>query len=243
MGFREMRLETSDFVWVDVLNSITDSDADDDVYFIQNGEDTILELNANKTILEPYTSMQLLLNDVKKTSNLSRYWFQNSGKLQTYSSGSDIDSTSVSDDSSQLDFPIEEPIIRRHLEARRVAFSTSEVRVYSITIGDHPKTSCFPISLDWSYSERQVFEVENESILKHDTAEYPQGRQYNKAFRKVTRLEPQDRFDRIREVTGMSASEIERLECHRQLELKKEKQFAFFQRRKRNIMLQWRLSS
>jgi hypothetical protein len=242
MGFRENRIQTSDFVWVDALNSITDSDSEDDVIFIQNYDETVSDFTANKRMMEPHNFRQLFLNDSKKTTIISRYLSKNQEKTTSYPTDYDIDSTSVSDDSTESDIPIE--AIRNPVGERRVSFSTSEVRVYSITIGDHPSASCFPISLDWNYSERQVFDVESDSVLKNDNnEEYPNERQYKKAFRKVMRLDPQDRFARILEVTGMSASEVERLECHRQLDLRKERQMAFFRRRKRNSILQLRFSS
>lgn len=38
---------------------------------------------------------------------------------------------------------------------RRVGFSFVEIRLYGITIGDHPLTNMYPLTLDWCYVEEE----------------------------------------------------------------------------------------
>lgn len=106
-----------------------------------------------------------------------------------------------------------------------VRFNKVRIREYSITLGDHPLSQMYPLSLDWTYNELGEAEVndDQEDFEKKIV-------QYKKAFRKVSRLTAMERRARLVETTGTTDDELCILEKQRKLRLKQEQNDRFFSR-------------
>jgi hypothetical protein len=92
---------------------------------------------------------------------------------------------------------------------KEVRFSTVQVREYAVTLGDHPWSQSFPLSLDWAHTEmreRSVQEIEDER-----EALPPWGR----CFKLPPRLTRFQRKQRLLEVTGMSVEDLDEMEEER----------------------------
>ena len=64
---------------------------------------------------------------------------------------SDEDDDDSEDQTENLDMMMETSVVEQDGPTRRVQFSTIEIREYNLTIGDHPLTESYPLSLDWDY--------------------------------------------------------------------------------------------
>jgi hypothetical protein len=111
---------------------------------------------------------------------------------------------------------------------RRVSFSFVRIRQYGITIGDHPLTNMYPLTLDWCYSdddhEPQLSVDEFERIKddegrprRHNLNAVPSCRGI-----KAPRLTVNQRIERLVDVTGMNGRELFALERQRQLRVQEE---------------------
>lgn len=111
--------------------------------------------------------------------------------------------SSVSIDSNELTGEIK--------EVKRVSFDTLiQVREYSITVGDHPKTKdACPLALDWAHTE-----VKTVDFVAHETLK-AELRIDRRSFRKLTLRE---RRQRIADVLGVTKKEIRDLEFARTME-------------------------
>lgn len=226
--------------WIDVLNSITESESEDDVIFLQNNDDLTTESSIHRgrncgrdeiLIQVPQTSF-FDFDEIDEVFSTSECVFGRNNE-EEFDNRCDSEGTSyISKRESYIQFKVQVADIAnpdksgtRTSTPRRVNFSTVHVRVYSITVGDHPMVSMYPISLDWSYNDSETISLNDEDIhyeMSH--------RGYKKAFRKVFRLQPHDRLSRILEVTGKDSTEIEMLECNRQNQLRKERSNSILQR-------------
>jgi hypothetical protein len=86
-------------------------------------------------------------------------------------------------------------------QQRSVTFSHVEVRHYAITLG--PQEKDFPMSLDWSYTQADEYDLE----------EYEQGR----SEQLPQWLAPKERQERISIVTGICSHELCRIDLRRRL--------------------------
>lgn len=82
---------------------------------------------------------------------------QSSSSSQSTNSTDDVTDSSISSNSISSDEGVVQNTRitnkKQHKMRRRVAFSTVEIREYSITVGDHPHCKGeLPISLDWGFT-------------------------------------------------------------------------------------------
>ena len=113
-----------------------------------------------------------------------------------------------------------EPVRR----VRKVQFVGVETRVYSITLGDHPLASMYPVSLDWSYNivgTQPIEAYEQELAARPRNIDIPAGRGIQAPKLLVT-----DRMSRLVDVTGMSSRELYNSERKRQAMLREEKRLS-----------------
>lgn len=98
---------------------------------------------------------------------------------------------------------------------RRVSFSIAQIRHYGITIGDHPLTHLYPLTLDWCYN------TVDERISIDDCERMRDDRPHRNSVPasrgiKAPRLTVNQRIERLVDVTGMSGRELFALERKRQ---------------------------
>jgi hypothetical protein len=130
---------------------------------------------------------------------------------------------------------------------RRVGFSFVHIRRYAITIGDHPLTNMYPLTLDWCYADdnddggvdqqfkspltvdqqfKSPLTVDESERIKDDEGR-PRQRHNPSAMPscrgiKAPRLTVNQRIERLVEVTGMNSRELFALERQRQIRAQEE---------------------
>lgn len=104
---------------------------------------------------------------------------------------------------------------------RRVQFSSVETRFYSITLGDHPLASMYPLSLDWAYTSAQAQTIEDhEATTKAQASKKP--KISPGCGIKAQKLPVTERMERLMNVTGKNSRQLFMLEQKRQLLLREE---------------------
>jgi hypothetical protein len=105
------------------------------------------------------------------------------------------------DQTDSLDMMIEATFAQDSTPVRHVTFANVEIREYNLTIGDHPMTDSYPMSLDWDYTTTPSVPVD----------------QYQ--TRERNRLNSLSRKIRIALVSGRSLQELTLQEARRVTEL------------------------
>jgi hypothetical protein len=110
---------------------------------------------------------------------------------------------------------------KRH-ERRRVQFSSVQIREYSCTIGDHPRTDMYPLSLDWAHTPTKT--IPFDQYEQQQAASSPAPANENKVMlRKRLRLTIMDRVSRLIDVTGRTSADLYAQEHRRQIKAHQEK--------------------
>ena len=92
---------------------------------------------------------------------------------------------------------------------KRVSFSTVEIQEYSLTLGDHPCTDSYPLSLDWEHTEPYEMDLQDYEKRPHH-------------HQIVHHLSPLQRRVRLSIVSGLSPKEVTKKELERHKQLDKE---------------------
>ena len=89
---------------------------------------------------------------------------------------------------------------------RHVRFHSVELKEYSVTIGDHPWCKgYFPLTLDWSHTQPVEFRIND----------YERQRMRNRSELEELHMSVQERWERLRLVTGLAESTLASLERRR----------------------------
>jgi len=111
----------------------------------------------------------------------------------------------------------------RHRPTKRVQFSTVQIQEYHLTLGDHPCTMHYPLSLDWPHSVTVREYAVDEYVTSQRQAAYAQDAPVPSSLSSsssslwAVRLSRTERYERLRQVTGWSNDELEAREAERQL--------------------------
>lgn len=97
----------------------------------------------------------------------------------------------------------------------RIAFTLVQIRHYGITIGDHPLTNLYPLTLDWSYDPTDEILSVDEYERNRDDRPHRDTIPASRGI-KAPRLSVNDRIERLVDVTGMTGRELFALERKRQ---------------------------
>lgn len=110
---------------------------------------------------------------------------------------------------------------RKASHSRRVQFSNIQVREHSVTLGNHPLSNSYPLSLDWEHADVQETTVDAYETKKMQ-ARYPTKRI---SFRrhKPRRLTPLERRMRLEEVTQVSITTLTDQERQRRFAVQRER--------------------
>lgn len=100
-----------------------------------------------------------------------------------------------------------------------VQFSHVHIREYDVTLGDHPKTKLYPISLDWTYNDNTITIDLDEHINRNIQKRFDRMIEKAKVGRSAYRLKAPERFQRITDVTGISMNQLYKMEVKRHEEL------------------------
>lgn len=100
---------------------------------------------------------------------------------------------------------------------RKVHFGNVSVRFYSLTLGTHSKNNAYPLTLDWSHSETESFDIDIFEDLC-SAAKSKRKRKAVRGIRRPTRLTPAQRFQRLLGVTGLPMDHLYELELERTLQ-------------------------
>jgi hypothetical protein len=89
----------------------------------------------------------------------------------------------------------------------KVRFSTVQIRRYGLTIGDHPHTELYPISLDWSHAETETV------LLSHYESMKPPVPTRKGGLRGIVRMGAVQRLTRLATVMGQAriTAEVEEI--------------------------------
>lgn len=114
---------------------------------------------------------------------------------------------------------------QRNIKNRAVQFSHVDIREYDVTLGDHPKTKLYPISLDWTYNANTItLDLEEHINLNMQKQCDRLIEKPTKSGRSAFRLKAPERFQRITDVTGISMNALYKMEVSRHEELQLQRQ-------------------
>jgi hypothetical protein len=93
-----------------------------------------------------------------------------------------------------------------------VRFSAVQLREYKVTIGDHPLTTMFPLSLDWLHSETETISIEDHIANRMNKLEKRKSACLTANGREAFRLDDANRFARLYYVTGLRKEDLYTME-------------------------------
>jgi hypothetical protein len=93
-----------------------------------------------------------------------------------------------------------------------VRFSNVQIREYELTIGDHPSTNVYPLSLDWSHSETETISIEDHCANRRNKSEKRMRENPRNTGRKAFHLNVADRVARLYNVSSLRPRDLCKLE-------------------------------
>jgi len=96
----------------------------------------------------------------------------------------------------------------------KVRFSTVSIRTYSLTVGTHNKAKAYPLALDWEHTPTETLDIDLFEEVFCSACTKPK-RKVVRGFRRPHRMSPNQRFRRLRAVTGQRQEYIYELELER----------------------------
>jgi hypothetical protein len=172
-------------------------------------------------------------DQMKTSTESTAFWFVNLIKVKEWGGSvpflrgigdSETSSDYESDEAENDDDGIVETFPATKGERKpTVRFSNVQIREYELTIGDHPCTNLYPLSLDWSHSELETISIEDhiaDRVLKLDKRKSVDPR---KTGRRAFRLDAANRVARLHTVTSLRILDLYSMERARHARIREDK--------------------
>jgi hypothetical protein len=93
-----------------------------------------------------------------------------------------------------------------------VRFSNVQIREYELTIGDHPCTNVYPLSLDWSHSETETISIEDHIANRTNKSKKRTYANPRKTGQQAFRMDVANRVARLYNVTSLRPRDLSNME-------------------------------